>query len=431
MKSNRIKIPECSFTDFHVFNTEKFNTILLFYTLEFPLSKISKKCIPYIYLLPHILKNKFSNSKNPRDLNDMMNNIYARDLEVNTEKKGSNYFLHFEIEVPSENIIQHQGILKESLKLLFDLIFQPIYEKNKIHEDDIEYAHKKVKTYCDIYSSDKFFSSNIRILEEMYPNDFYSLSIHKNKLPLVKNISVDSINRIYENIIKISEKNLYLVGSIDAKQIDFAICERKNYDIYPNCHVNKKIESSNILKNQQTKYISEKDDINQGKILVGIKTKISDSYKSLIILKLTNGILGKFPTSLLFSTLREEYNLCYFITSQVNFDKNHIVITVSTDHSNYFDILKKIKLEINKIISGKISDDLFNQTKLQLISLAKEGLDNPRGILDKLIDSKKFKLESLEDEIELIKSITLAEIIENSSTWHIDTVYYLKNGDNV
>lgn len=104
---------------------------------------------------------------------------------------------------------------------------------------------------------------------------------------------------------------------------------------------------------------------------------------------------------------------------------------MSTNYSNYVDLLNKIENEINKLISRGISDKLFNQTKLQFINLYKEGLDNPKGILNKLIDYKNFKLESLEEEMEIINSITIDDIIENTTTWSIDTIYHLNNGGHI
>lgn len=421
---------DCGFTDFYIFNTEKFNTILLFYTLEFPLSEFSEEEILYIYLLPYVLKKKLHDYNN-NDSKNLTKNFYVRDLEVNTEKKGENFFISFEIEVPSEKLISHQNILKQSINSLFNLVFQPLYKNSKIQEIELEYSKIELKKQIGLYLSDTFLSSNIRILEEMYPNDLYKTSIYKYKNLLLEDISIVQLNKIYEYITKTSEKNLYLIGSIDTKQIDLAINENKNYKIYPNNHLNKSVEKNNKLNTQETKYVLEKDGVTQGKLLIGIKTCTSNSYKSLVTLKLANGILGKFPTSLLFSSLREKYNLCYFVNSQINFDKNHIIITVSTDYSNYRYIIDKIENEINKLISWDISDKLFYQTKLQFISLYKEGLDNPRGILNKLIDSKNFKLESLEEEMKIIESITSDDIIENTTTWSIDTIYHLNNGRNI
>ncbi|MFV5770010.1 insulinase family protein [Mammaliicoccus sciuri] len=422
---NNIKKMHSEFTDCYVFNTEKFNTILLFFTLELPLSKFTEEDIPYVHLLPYILRKKLYDSKN------LTKCSYVRDIVVNTEKKGENFFIYFEIEVPSEKLISQKNILKGGIDLLFNLIFQPIFENNKIQEVEIEYSKIELKKQIDIYSSDTFISSNIRILEEMYPNDLYIKSIYKYKNLLTENICIAHINKIYEYIISISEKNLYLIGSIDTKQIDIAIDENKNYKIYANNHLNKTIEKINNLNNRKTKYVLEEDEINQGKLLVGIKTLTSNDYKSLVTLKLANGILGKFPTSLLFSALREREHLCYFVNSQINFDKNHIIITVSTNYSNYVDLLNKIENEITKLKSQGISDKLFNQTKLQFINLYKEGLDNPKGILNKVIDYKNFKLESLEEEMEIINSITIDDIIENTTTWSIDTIYQLNNGGHI
>lgn len=406
----------------HFCNTDKFKTTTLLLTLTIP---FSKKYATEIALLPFILKAGTERFPTPQLLEEKLNKIYANDLVVDINRKGDNHFISFEIECPTDTIINN--LTNEGIDLLFEILLSPSSNNRNFNEKSLEYGQILLMNKVNLFSSNDFLYSYTKLIEEMYKDELFSVPIYGEKIGNLENIDKNTVYKVYEEVLESSKKNLYIVGDVSinkttdyiqkyySKRLNYRPSNLNHTSLAPMSNIKDKI---NIVKEERKK--------SQATLLFGIKTSIVDDEFSLTVLRLADAILGKFPNSKLFTEIREKHNLCYFIRSQIDTEKKHIIISAGISSNDYDKSLSLIKNEISKLRSGEFSIYNVENAKNSLINLLKESYDNPKGIIDHFIQSNDNNMQTLEEKIRMIKRISKDDIMNVTKNWRIDTIYFLR-----
>lgn len=113
---------------------------------------------------------------------------------------------------------------------------------------------------------------------------------------------------------------------------------------------------------------------------MGFRTGITRNSHLYYPLLMYNGILGSFPHSKLFQSVREKESLAYYVSSNIETTKGLLIITSGIAVENYEKTRKLIMEQVEKMKNGDISDDEFNWTRASLISTFKTMADSNRGL---------------------------------------------------
>src|SRR5690606_27633952 len=94
-------------------------------------------------------------------------------------------------------------------------------------------------------------------------------------------------------------------------------------------------------------------DVNQGKLIMGYRTGISyENIKEYNGLLLANDILGGGPNSKLFSQVREENSLAYYISSTVLKYKSLMLIDSGIEFENFEQTVDIINKQLEDLKAG-------------------------------------------------------------------------------
>ena len=131
MKDNKTEIKKG--ITLHQIETEKFKTNLCAIFLTTPLSREN---ITFNAILPMVLRRGNKNIKTQEEISKTLEGMYGADFDCGIEKSGDNQVLKFYLESLNDEFIENnEEILKQSIGVLIDIVFNPQVENNKFKDE--------------------------------------------------------------------------------------------------------------------------------------------------------------------------------------------------------------------------------------------------------------------------------------------------------
>lgn len=402
----------------HIINTNKFKTNLVAVFLTTPLNKenVTKNA-----LIPMILRRGSKTLKNLEEINNKLDEMYGASFDCGIDKTGDNQILKFYMESINNNFLpENENLLKESIEVLFDLIFNPEIKNNSFKDEYVNSEKENLKQIIQGKIDNKAKYAYERCIEEMYKGKPFGLYKFGNIEELEK-INAKDLYEYYKKLISECKIDIFISGEIDEsieKDVVSILNLNEREPVY-----NKKSEELEEGRNTQT--IEEHKDVSQGKLVIGLQVgkKDKDSKYSAIIY---NAILGGTPTSKMFQNVREKAHLAYVAGSNYVRQKNNVFIRCGIEIENYQKALDLIKVQIEDMKKGDFTEEDIKNAKTSIISTIKAIPEEQDSEITynfgQEISGQKMKYEEYEQKI---NEVTKQSIIDIANSVKIDTIYFL------
>ena len=146
------------------------------------------------------------------------------------------------------------------------------------------------------------------------------------------------------------------------------------------------------------------------------------------MLNVYNAILGTTPSSKLFQNVREKESLAYTVRSRYYRFKDIIVIYAGINKENYKKALDVIKIQLEDMKNGNITDIEFKSARDSLLADLIEWKDSKVAMakmkLSNLIAFKDADI-SIDQMREEIKNVKIEDIINISKKIEVEKVFLL------
>lgn len=402
----------------HIINTNKFKTNLVAVFLTTPLNKenVTKNA-----LIPMILRRGSKTLKNLEEINNKLDEMYGASFDCGIDKTGDNQILKFYMESINNNFLpENENLLKESIEVLFDLIFNPETKNNSFKDEYVNSEKENLKQIIQGKIDNKAKYAYERCVEEMYKGKPFGLYKFGNIEELEK-INAKDLYEYYKKLTAECKIDIFISGEIDEsieKDVVSILNLNEREPVY-----NKKSEELEEGKNTQT--IEEHKEVSQGKLVIGLQVgkKDKDSKYSAIIY---NAILGGTPTSKMFQNVREKAHLAYVAGSNYVRQKNNVFIRCGIEIENYQKALDLIKVQIEDMKKGDFTEEDIKNAKTSIISTIKAIPEEQDSEITynfgQEISGQKMKYEEYEQKI---NEVTKQSIIDIANSVKIDTIYFL------
>ena len=133
-----------------------------------------------------------------------------------------------------------------------------------------------------------------------------------------------------------------------------------------------------------------------------------------ITLAMLGGVLGAGMSSRLFSKLREEMGVAYYVRAynQPSLDHGSLQISAGVNNGRVIEVLKEIIKECNLLIKEKVTDKELDKVKALIIGNTKMSLEATDDIANYYGSQELMKKEikTLEEKIKEIKKVTASDI---------------------
>lgn len=409
----------------NIIKTNKFKTNLLSVFLTTPLKK---ETVTQNALIPAVLRRGSKNMPSQEEISIVLEEMYGASFDCGIDKIGDDQVLKFYIEsINSEFLPNNEDTLNKAIKILFEVVFNPLIQNNEFKKDYVESEIKNLKQIIDGRKDSKATYAYERCIEEMYKNMPYSLYKYGN-IEDLKNINAKNLYKQYINLINNCKIDIFISGNVE-ENIKEKIMQDENI-----CKLQER-EANYILNNKEHRkkeqkpenQIFEKMDINQGKLIIGLdvlKESDMDKYTTLVY----NAILGGTPTSKMFQNVREKNSLAYTASSSFLSQKANVFIKCGIDIENYEKAIKIIKEQIEDMKKGNFTNKNIQEAKTNIISTINFIPEEQDTELMYYFSQELSGSEnSLEEYINKINFISKEDIINLANRIQINTIYFLRN----
>lgn len=392
--------------------TKKFKTNVYALYLTIPLTKEN---VTYNALIPTVLKRGCEKYNNQLEISKKLEEMYDATFGIGITKVGNNEVLKFYLESLNNNYLpNNEDLSKTSIEMLLNIVMNPYLVNGKFDDDYVEQEKENLKKVIESRKDNKDTYATNRLLEEMLKEEPYGLYKFGN-IDEIDNITSKKLYEKYKELIKNSEKYLYIVGDVENLNIESYNIDEKEITISKEFPV-KISEKENIVKEQM--------DVTQGKLVIGLNTPNNKQE----VIALYNTILGKGANSKLFLNVREKEGLAYSAGSTYLKRNNAIIISTGIEVSKYNKAVEVIKNQLKDMEDGNITEKEMKDAKqfinagLNLINESSENMIEYR--FDKDLYNEEIDIEKYRKEIEEIKK---EDIVKVAKQVKIDTIYFLGN----
>lgn len=392
--------------------TKKFKTNVYALYLTIPLTKEN---VTYNALIPTVLKRGCEKYNNQLEISKKLEEMYDATFGIGITKVGNNEVLKFYLESLNNNYLpNNEDLSKTSIEMLLNIVMKPYLVNGKFDDDYVEQEKENLKKVIESRKDNKDTYATNRLLEEMFKEEPYGLYKFGN-IDEIDNITSEKLYEKYKELIKNSEKYLYIVGDVKNLNIESYNIDEKEITISKEFPV-KISEKENIVKEQM--------DVTQGKLVIGLNTPNNKQE----VIALYNTILGKGANSKLFLNVREKEGLAYSAGSTYLKRNNAIIISTGIEVSKYNKAVEVIKNQLKDMEDGNITEKEMKDAKqfinagLNLINESSENMIEYR--FDKDLYNEEIDIEKYRKEIEEIKK---EDIVKVAKQVKIDTIYFLGN----
>ena len=138
----------------HTINTDKFKTNIISVMIT---TKLNRDTVTSNALIPAVLRRGTNTLKTQEEINKNLEEMYGSALGCGIDKIGDNQSLKFYIESINDDFLPHgsEEMLKTSLEMIFDLIFNPYLEDNKFKKEYVEQEKVNLRQIIEGKSDNK------------------------------------------------------------------------------------------------------------------------------------------------------------------------------------------------------------------------------------------------------------------------------------
>lgn len=407
----------------HMLKTDRFKTITIDLIFR---KKINKEDITITNFLADMLTFSNKNYKTRREMAIKQQDLYACEVDFNCYRLGNYYNTDISLLCLNEKYTE-KGILSETIKYLSDIILNPNVEDNKFDKTSFDIIKTNTIKQIESIKEDTRKYSLVKMLENMGPDEKYSLHGFGYIEDLEK-ITEENLYEYYQDFIKTSGLDIFIIGDIDFDEIEKIFKENFKFEIYHKKENDFIIEHKKIRKLPKT--IIEEYPSSQSKLSIGCKIKGLTDFERNYALTIFNMILGGSSESKLFRNVREKNSLCYYISSNSNKIDNLLFITSGITKNNMKKAVSLIKKELKNIKEGNFTDEEIEKAKVKYISLVEEMYDYPSQIISYYYAAEILNSDLPEERKKMVDKVTKEDIISVSKKIYIDTIYLLGGEDD-
>jgi predicted Zn-dependent peptidase len=349
--------------------------------------KINQKGISH--LVEHLL---FCGTQN-RSSQDIVNHIESvgGKIDACTERE----LTCFSVKLLKEDI-------SRGMELLFDLVTSPNFYKESINKE-------KEIILREIEEGEEDYQLRVHdlLIENMFPNSL-GYPIYGDKESLNK-IDIEQIQQFYKDYYIPENIVIAATGDFEGNNV-LGIVEKTFGSM-----ANKQCEYS-LLKIPEVKpnVLYHRENTEQTYFCLGTEG-LKQTDEDRVVMYIISSVLGEGMSSRLYKKIREEAGLAYTIYSYYTLyaETGAFIITGIISNEKLHKAIDIIKVELDSICSGDISNEELNMAKAKLkgnFFFNIESVENAMIRLAKLNDwhGKHF---TISEELKMIERVTLNDVI--------------------
>lgn len=403
----------------HVLKTDKFKTNLV---AVFMLTDLTRETVTQNALIPAVLRRGTEKLSTMKEISIQLEEMYGSILDASSDKMGDRQVLQFYIDsLSNEYTLEKEDILKESLDLFGDMILNPKTENGAFVEEYVAQEKETIRELIRSKINDKASYALHRAVEEMCAEESFGLYKFGYEEDLEK-ITAQDLYQHYQEILSTAEIHIYVAGDVD--EIEMERIWKEKFQ-----SVSRSFSAQEERKEQKQcleKKVIEKQNVTQGKLVLGYKVEGIDLIGDMQAMSMYSAVLGGTASSKLFMNVREKQSLAYTVRSMYLKHKGILFVTAGIEIEQYEKALQCILKEMEDMRLGNITEEEIANAKANLVTAYKSLEDKQSSIINFYMGQRFLGVtDDIETMIEKINGVTKEEIVKIAERLRLQITYFL------
>ena len=406
----------------HSLKTNKFKTNLIAIFLT---SELSRKTVTSNALISAVLRRGSKNMPTQEEISKELEELYGATFDCGIDKTGDNQVLKFYIESINDKFLpqKDENMLKTSIEKILDIVFNPLIKDEAFDKEYVAQEKENIKHRIEGKVDNKARYALDRCIEEMYKNKPFGL-YKFGYVEDLENIDEKNLYQQYKDLINECKIDIFISGDIDDNTESIILENEKVKELKER---EPKYNKESEQEREKHGEITEKMDVNQGKLVIGLDVNTQredEKYYTLVY----NNILGGSANSKIFQNVREKANLAYVASSNYFRYKNNIFINCGIEISNYQKAVDLIKIQLEDMKKGNFTDEEIENAKKSIVAIIRT-IDDEQdtGITYYFGQELSNNKTSIEDYIKKIEGVKRENILDVANKIDINTIYFLRD----
>ena len=352
------------------------------------------------------------------DISKKCEELYDPYFYFEQYRLGSLHISNIFIKFINPKFLTDKDFFNSVIKYYFEIINEPLF-----NESSLNFVKSSMINDINEFNDDPYRYSIFKFYSKLDDNDPRKCSLYG---------TIDEINKITLDDIK-HEYKLFMEESF----LEISLVADKYKDEYIEC-INKYSKFNNKRQDKynpfRETYFKEKDfveekDYSQSTVLMLYNFKDLTDHEKNISAILFDELLGGYSVNSILNTkIREEKSLCYSINSYYEKYDNSLRISTSTSLENINEVFNLVKECVDSL--KNISEDELERAKSRVVlSLKARGNNIFSTSSDMLLKDLDF-IYSVDEKIELIKSVSITDIVSLLDKLTYNSSFVLKGVKN-
>lgn len=317
--------------------------------------------------------------------------------------------------------IEHEKVLTELVRTLCGCLFRPVLENGVFPEKNFEVIKQILIDINNAEINNKALYAYRRGTEETYRGEPAAVNTYGENEE-IRRITPRSAYEAYTEALRTQNIEILCVGKGDFSEIKEMF--REEFRKIGREPLPRPENRPSYLKGEPITVVQPME-VAQSKLYLSLKADIKNRYAATVMCNLFGGDVS----SKLFTVVREKLSLCYYCSSSVYTEKGTMTVESGVEEEN----VEKAKEEILRQL-GELQNGNFTDEELQKI---KNSLENAYGACYDTVNNVsnwytarilENDIESPEEWLKKLLSVTREEIIEAARSFRLDTTYVLSAG---
>lgn len=388
----------------NLIQTNKFKEITC--SINF-LSELTEENATQRSILALMLNDRTNKYETKQKLTAVLDHLYGATMACRSVGYGRCHVVEIRSKIINPSYVtQSNHLLNDWMDLLREVILHPLMKDNELDENVYKEAKDMLKDKLVRRNDDAQTYSILQAFALAGKDQPLSISARGTIECLDKQTCLD-ITKAYCSMIEQDQIDIVICGDFDEQQMVKRVLYTFNFK--PRTAT---LDAAYTLKTKEMNKLTEEEKNQpQTNLALVYTTGILPTDKLFPALKVANGILGQYPTSYLFQTIREKHSLCYSIYSNLISYDGVCAITTGIERENLDTTMQLIEEQINKCKKEEYSDELIQITKSMLINALQSSLDEASSLIGYAYSNMLLNREySIDENIQAVKQVTREDL---------------------
>lgn len=411
--------------DLTVVPTKKFKTIQI--TIRF-LTTLTERNLNQRSLLAAVLENSSKLYPTPKEMNEVLANLYGATFGVDVLRRGKVHEIAFTMNIVNDKYVHaNNQLFLQALEFLKEIILNPVIEGHEFNKTICSRERHHLKNYIRSIKEDKQDETLINLQEQYFVDPAQKTLIYGNE-EVLDSITPEELYHAYQDMLN-NKVSIVVVGDViqdevkeyvekiglaqhnSDKKLDYFYCQELKTNV------------DEVINKVQAK---------QSKLALAYQTGIYYDKVSYYPLLVFNGLFGGFPHSKLFMNIREKESMAYYASSYVDTYRGELVVQSGIARENKDQVIKLISEQLQALCDGDFTNDELEQTKTMLVGQYLNRLDRiqalrEQAVLQTTFPDTKFDVDDYSNRIQ---SVSKEDVKSVAKQIKLQNIYFLEGSGN-